>query len=193
MSDSSEDEDMSRFKDAVDNSFMKNINSIGNLPQQETPKPKSERYLEESSHYNDVKVPDEKQRQIAAKVSAIIEKKIKFVDIKHDENIQNSDCAEIEGGVRLFSDSTDFLSCEEQKDTYTEGHNLKSKKLKIKKRKIDEEEEEINEDDKIKAATLSGEYVMSKEEIKSWKSRRKEKLFKYKKQNKNSKVLTAVE
>lgn len=43
--------------------------------------PKSERYLEEASHYNDVKVPEEMQKRIWAKASAIIQKNITFVDM----------------------------------------------------------------------------------------------------------------
>lgn len=47
----------------------------------EKEKPKSERYLEVSSHYNDVKVPVEMQKQIGAKISALLSKKIEFVDV----------------------------------------------------------------------------------------------------------------
>ena len=54
----------------------------------------------------------------------------------------------IKGGVKLFKASEGFLSCEEVKDTYTETHNIKSKKLKNKRRQIDEEES-INEDGKF--------------------------------------------
>lgn len=43
-------------------------------------RPKTQRYLEEASHYNDVKVPEEMQKQIWAKLSAIIEKNTEFVD-----------------------------------------------------------------------------------------------------------------
>lgn len=46
--------------------------------------------------------------------------------------------------------------------------------------------------DKITSAVVSGEYVLSREETKCWKSRRKEKVFKYKSKGK-SKVLTAVD
>lgn len=45
--------------------------------------------------------------------------------------------------------------------------------------------------DKIQAVLLDGDFILSKEETKLWKSRRKEKLFKYK-GNKKSKVLTEV-
>ena len=47
-------------------------------------RPKSERYLKVSSHYNDVKVPEEMQKRIGAKVSAIIQKKIEFVDMESE-------------------------------------------------------------------------------------------------------------
>lgn len=49
----------------------------------EEKKPPSERYLEVSSHYNDVKVPDMMQKQIGAKISKIIDKKIEFVDMEN--------------------------------------------------------------------------------------------------------------
>ncbi|XP_026740338.1 uncharacterized protein LOC113502821 [Trichoplusia ni] len=192
MSDSSEDEDLSRFREVIDTSFTKLINESRGEPAQhkhETikEKPKSERYLEESSHYNDVKVPEEMQRRIGLKISAILNKNIEFVDVKNEIKKRK-----IKGGVKLFKASEGFLSCEEVKDTYTESHNVKSKNLKKKRRQVDLEDQEINEDDKVKAVAVSGEYVMSKEETKIWKSRRKEKLFKYKPQ-KNSKVLIAVE
>lgn len=47
-------------------------------------KPKSERYLYIASHYNDVKVPEQLQKQIGAKVSDIIDKNIEFVDIEQN-------------------------------------------------------------------------------------------------------------
>ncbi|XP_031764453.2 uncharacterized protein LOC113515128 [Galleria mellonella] len=191
MSDTSEDEDLSKFREAVDNSFLKNINNTQatselKSKENETNKQKSERYLEVANHYNDVKVPEELQRQIAAKISNIIAKKIKFVDIEPNGIKKRK----IKGGVKLFKDSDNFLSCEDPKDTYTEKHNAESKRIKRKKQQI--EDSNVNEIDKLKAVAVTGEYVLSKEETKCWKSRRKEKIFKYKKHGK-SKVLTAVE
>ncbi|KAH9641308.1 hypothetical protein HF086_013290 [Spodoptera exigua] len=178
MSDSSEEEDLSRFREVVDTSFTKLINesrghTTKDIHENYKEKPKSERYLEVASHYNDVKVPEEMQKRIGAKVSAIIQKKIEFVDIQNEAN-----------------SSEGFLSCEEVKDSYTDTHNAESKKLKNKRRQIDSEDN-VTENDKIQAALVDGEYILSKEETKLWKSRRKEKLFKYK-GNKKSKVLTEV-
>ncbi|XP_072934644.1 uncharacterized protein [Epargyreus clarus] len=189
MSDSSEDEDLSRFKEAVDTSFVKLIDESRGIKTKEPDSngmKKSERYLEISSHYNDVRVPDDMQKKIGAKISAIISKNVEFVIVEN--NVKKR---KIKGGVKLFTDSDSFLSCEEAKDTQTEIHNKESKKLKIKKRQIDCEDLQ-KEEDKVQAVAVTGEYIMSKEETKSWKSRRKEKLFKYK-SNGKSKVLTAVE
>ncbi|XP_059051749.1 uncharacterized protein LOC131846453 [Achroia grisella] len=191
MSDTSEDEDLSRFKEAVDNSFVKMIDTtrgtcVTNSEEKDMSKLKSERYLEVASHYNDVKVPEELQRQIGAKISKIIDRNIKFVDIEQNGIKKRK----IKGGVKLFKDSDSFLSCEDVKDTYTEKHNAESKNMKKKRRTIEDSAD--NELDKISAVAVSGEYVLSKEEIKCWKSRRKEKVFKYKKQDK-SKILTAIE
>ncbi|XP_061722326.1 uncharacterized protein LOC133528856 isoform X2 [Cydia pomonella] len=147
-------------------------------------KPISERYLETASHYNDVKVPEKMQKQIGVKISKIIEKNVEFVDIEENGVKKRK----IKGGVRLFSDSADYLSPEAAVDTYTETHNAQSRKMMKKKR----EEEHIDENDKIAAVAVTGEYVLSKEETKCWKSRRKEKIFKYK-AHKNSKVITAIE
>ncbi|KAL0867522.1 hypothetical protein ABMA27_008301 [Loxostege sticticalis] len=190
MSDSSEDEDLSRFKEAVDASFTKLIDqSRGKKQDPITPKEaselKSERYLDVASHYNDVKVPAEMQKQIGAKISAIINKKIQFVDVENGHKKRK-----IKGGVKLFKNSEGYLSHEDPKDTYTETHNAEAKKLEKKKRRI--HEDGLNENEKITSAVVSGDYILSKEETKCWKSRRKEKLFKYKSQGK-SKVLTAVE
>lgn len=193
MSDSSEEEDLSRFRDIVDTSFIKLINDSRGEPTKELSskiqeKPKSERYLEESSHYNDVKVPEQMQKQIWSKVSTIIQKNTVYIDVETKTRKRK-----IKGGVKLFKHSDGFLSCEEVQDTYTENHNMMSKKINNKKRRqIDAEDQEIDENDKITAAVTSGEYVLSKEETKCWKSRRKEKLFTYK-GKKNSKVLTLVE
>ncbi|KAI5635673.1 hypothetical protein NE865_11579 [Phthorimaea operculella] len=178
MSDSSEDDDLSRFKDVVDSSFTDSLQQSQGKSETtlktELRKPKSERYLEEASHYNDVKVPEEMQKRIGAKVSAIISKNIEFVELEQNGVKKRK----IKGGVKLFHNSEGFLSAEEAKDTYTEGHNREAKKMKRKIKEI--ENNNLEEDEKIKAVTVSGDYVLSKEETKLWKSRRKEKLFKYK-------------
>ncbi|XP_047999092.1 uncharacterized protein LOC125236355 [Leguminivora glycinivorella] len=185
MSDSSEDEDLSRFQEAVDTSFTKLINETRGIPQKEEKKSVSERYLETPSHYNDVKVPEKMQKQIGVKISKIIEKNVEFVDMEANGVKKRK----IKGGVKLFSNSVDFLSPEAAVDTYAETHNAQSREMMKKKRRL---EERGDENDKIAAAAVSGEYILSKEETKCWKSRRKEKLFKYKSQ-KNSKVLTAID
>lgn len=51
--------------------------------------------------------------------------------------------------MKLFKASEGFLSCEEVKDTYTESHNVISKNLKKKRRQVDLEDQEINEDGKV--------------------------------------------
>lgn len=47
----------------------------------------------------------------------------------------------IQGGVKLFKNSEEYLSHEEPKDTYTNGHNFEAKRLEKKKRKIDDVED----------------------------------------------------
>ncbi|XP_047510913.1 uncharacterized protein LOC125053560 [Pieris napi] len=177
MSDSSEEEDLSRFKEVVDTSFTNDIKPAYNT----TPevKKKSERYLADSTHYNDVKVPKELQIQIGKKISSIISRTVEFVDIE-PKKIKRK----IKGGVRLFSDSDDYLSCHEAEDKFTQNHNVKAKKLKQIKECVEIDEEVI------KSVAVSGEYVLSKEEIKCWKSRRKEKVFKYKSNGKGTLIST---
>ncbi|XP_026333175.1 uncharacterized protein LOC113240157 [Hyposmocoma kahamanoa] len=190
MSDTSEDEDMSKFKEAVDDTFTKMLDKSRGIlkPSPKDPEtPKSERYLYVASHYNDVKVPEQLQRQIGAKVSNVIDKSIEFVDIRQNGMKKQK----VKGGVKLFKDSEGYLSCEGPIDTYTEGHNRESKKRKqLKKKHI--EADDLDECDKIKSVSVSGDYVMSKQDIKYWKSRRKEKVFKYK-ANGKSKLLLATE
>ncbi|CAK1541471.1 unnamed protein product [Leptosia nina] len=184
-SDSSE-EDLSRFKEAVDTNFIAKISQesnnvkITNKTSKESKK-KSERYLDEASHYNDVKVPKDLQIKIAKKISTIINKNVEFVEVEPRKFKRK-----IKGGVKLFSTSEEFLTCAEVDDTQTESHNIKAKKLKQKKTS-----NEIIDEEKLKSVAVSGEYVLSKEETKCWKSRRKEKLFKYK-SNGNG-VLVAIE
>ncbi|CAG9559307.1 unnamed protein product [Danaus chrysippus] len=191
MSDSSEEEDLSRFKEAVDNSFISIINKsrieLTNVIKND--KPSDVRYLDESAHYNDVKVPEELQKRIGEKVSAIINKNQKFVDVLSN----NSRKENMDGGVRLFKNSEQYLSCEEPKDTYTESHNIKYKKMKKENRKRDFcDHQDPSESEKFKMSVLSGEYVLSKVETKIWKSRRKEKLFRYRSDGKSN-VVTAIE
>ncbi|KAJ2942913.1 hypothetical protein O0L34_g15101 [Tuta absoluta] len=126
------------------------------------------------------------QKRIGAKVSAIISKNIEFVDLEQNGVKKRK----IKGGVKLFHNSEGFLSTEEAQDTYTEGHNREAKKIKRKMKEI--ENDNLDEDEKVKAVAVTGDYVLSKDEIKLWKSRRKEKLFKYKGKGK-SKILTQVE
>ncbi|XP_023933748.2 uncharacterized protein LOC112042809 isoform X2 [Bicyclus anynana] len=191
MSDSSEDEDLSKFKEAVDTSFVKLINeSKGKtLQYNKTEQPRSERYLKISSHYNDVKVPKEMQKCIGDKISAIINNLVEFVDTEH--NVKKH---KIKGGVKLFNDSEGYLSCEEVKDTYTEAHNRNSKNVNksSRKRLLDEDVQEADESVKIEAAVVTGDFVLSKKETQHWLSRRKEKLFKYKAVGKNKNVLIGV-
>ncbi|CAG4968263.1 unnamed protein product [Parnassius apollo] len=192
MSDSSEEEDLSRFQEAVDTTFVKLINAEAidkvSIPKKSDSKLCSQRYLDEATHYNDVKVSKDLQKKIGAKVSEIINRNLKFVNVQDNEIKKPT----IEGGVKLFRDSDGFLSCEDAKDTFTENHNNFSRKFKRKRRQMEGNLEEVDEHIKIKSVVVSGEYVLSKEEIKCWKSRRKEKLFKYKaKGDKN--VLTALE
>ncbi|KAL4711924.1 hypothetical protein ACJJTC_006093 [Scirpophaga incertulas] len=191
MSDSSSEEDLSRFREAVDCNFSIIIDkSRANIDektkQREKLNQKSERYLEVASHYNDVKVPKEMQNKIGAKISAIIDKSVEYINL--DDAVKKR---KIKGGIKLFKHSDSFMSCEEAKDTYTHIHNAEAKKIKRKKRMI-EDITDLSEADKINSVVLSGDYVLSKEETKCWKSRRKEKIFKYKSSGK-SKVLTAVE
>ncbi|KAG6464161.1 hypothetical protein O3G_MSEX014325 [Manduca sexta] len=189
MSDSSEEEDLSKFRDVVDNSFVNKSKIIGKEESKSADKNrKSERYLETSAHYNDVVVPEEMKKQIGAKMSAIIQRNVEFVEVGRNMNKKRK----IKGGVKLFRSSDGFLSCEEPKDTYTEIHNSESKKIKIKKRQIDEIDSNLDDSEKISSATVTGEYILSKEETKHWKSRRKEKLFKYKPSSKKN-VLISVE
>ncbi|CAH0758839.1 unnamed protein product [Diatraea saccharalis] len=191
MSDSSEDEDLSRFREAVDSTFTQLIDQSRGKKQIDhkcdiNAKTKSERYLEVASHYNDVIVPAELQKKIATKISAIIDKQVEFVNIEYVKTKKRK----IKGGIKLFKDSENYLSWVEAKDTFTEEHNAEAKKMKRAKRKI--EDGDLTPIDKIKAAVLSSEHILSKEEIKCWKSRRKEKLYKYKK-NGNGNLLTLIE
>lgn len=178
MSDSSENEDLSKFKEAAVDALQFISKPEEKLSQ------KSNRILRTSSHYNDVKIPEEMQKRIGAKVSALIEKNITFIDVPHKKNRKQ----EIKGGVKLFNTSTDFLTCEVEKDLGTELHNKQSKILKNKKRKFCED---MNNDD-IESITVSGEYILSGEETKLYKSRRKDKLYKYT-VKKNCKYLVALE
>ncbi|CAH2094085.1 unnamed protein product [Euphydryas editha] len=191
MSDSSDDEDLSRFRDAVDTTFTKLIDeSRGKVSTVQKEKPRSERYLEVATHYNDIKVPEEVQKRIGAKISEIINKNIEYVEIP----AKSLKKGKIKGGVKLFGDSVDLLKCEEDKDLLTGIHNKMSKQIKNAnaRRKIDDVKE-LNEKDKINAVAVSGDFILLKGE-KSWRSKRKQKVFEYKTigKNKNNLILEVI-
>ncbi|OWR53731.1 uncharacterized protein LOC116777422 [Danaus plexippus] len=191
MSDSSEDEDLSRFKEAVDISFLNIINKtwIELKNHIKNDKPSDVRYLDESAHYNDVKVPEELQKRVGNRVSAIINKQQKFVDVLSDNTRKEI----MDSCVKLFNNSEQFLASVDAEDTYTALHNIRYKKIKKEMRKHDLcEHLDPSESDKFKMAVLSGEYVLSKADTKMWKSRRKEKLFRYRSDGKSN-VVTAIE
>ncbi|GBP17640.1 hypothetical protein EVAR_8638_1 [Eumeta japonica] len=128
-SDSSE-EDLSRFKDVVDDSFLETIGAKQDISKTQSV---SERYLPKSGHYNDVSVGHDTQRIIGNKLSALIQKKIEFVNtplkvVRH----------KVKGGVKLFKTSENYLTCQEVTDTETLEHNEKFKKFKRKRRRIDD-------------------------------------------------------
>ncbi|KPJ01131.1 hypothetical protein RR46_00896 [Papilio xuthus] len=186
MSDSSSEEDLSRFQGVVDNSFMKSVNNkskIGVVDQ----KFRSERYLEEAGHYKDVKVSNELQKKIAAKVSEIINRNLIFVEVENPKIKREI----VKGGVKLFKDSKDLLSCEDVRDSTTEIHNQVARN--IKRRKCLTNEEALDERAKIKSVAVSGEQVLLQDDTKYWKSRRKEKIFKYRRSASNGNVLIAAE
>ncbi|KPJ12963.1 hypothetical protein RR48_05165 [Papilio machaon] len=190
MSDSSSEEDLSRFQEVVDNSFIKSVNTstrIGTTSSYGDQKLRSERYLEEAGHYNDVKVSNELQKRIAAKVSEIINRNLIFIDVEPPKMKRET----FVGGVKLFKDSKDLLSCEDVRDTATERHNELARNIRKRKCLIDEEA--LDERDKIKSAAVSGEQVLSQDDTKYWKSRRREKIFKYRRSMSHSNVLIAAE
>lgn len=139
--------------------------------------PKSQRYLENQEQQVDVRVTANMQRQVGKKVSEIINSKIKFVDIKpkHDPAI-----LEIEGGVKLFNDSNDFLTPDLPEEIFL----TKEQRKKIKKRTINEvADSEIvcSKEEKISKTVVTSDQVLSGSDMEHWSSRRKGKVFKYKK------------
>nr|XP_026488975.1 uncharacterized protein LOC113395575 [Vanessa tameamea] len=174
MSDSSDEEDLSRFRDVVDTTFEIKDKTLN----EEKEKPRSERYLDVATHYNDIKVSEEMQRRIGAKVSAVINRSIEFVDIKR-KSVKES---EIKGGVKLFRDSKSFLSCEvvTDKDIVTEIHNKISKRIKSasRRRQIDLDVQEPNEKDKLNAVVVSGDFILLKNE-KRWRPKRKQNIVEF--------------
>ncbi|CAH2051750.1 unnamed protein product, partial [Iphiclides podalirius] len=176
MTDSSEEEDLSRFQEAVDDSFIQKIianhdDKFGLVSKETDQTPRSQRYLEEATHYNDVKVSKDLQKKIGAKVSEIINRNLKFVNVQ-DADIENQT---VQGGVKLFRDSVGFLTCEEAKDTLTEEHNNLSRRIRNKKFHSYKNIDAMDEAAKLNSVAVSGDYILSKEETKFWKSRRKEK------------------
>lgn len=65
----------------------------------------------------------------------------------------------VKGGVKLFKDSSEFLTSEVAQDTYTEAHNMESKKIKKKRRKIDPDENELDESGKLQIVCLTTSFL----------------------------------
>lgn len=108
---------------------------------------------------------------ISKKLSKIIDNQVEFVEVKPKKLKEK----EVDY-LKLLKDSQDFVKLEDP----GEKQFLKNrKKIKIVKRKV--EEDEIPDSQKQKAAVINIDQIQ--EETKSWTSRKKGKLFEYKEKN----------
>lgn len=78
----------------------------------------------------------------------------------------------VKGGIKLLSDSTDVINCEEEILPVPEKRKRKLK---------DRSENNISNIEKCKQAAVDPEFILSKFEVGSWNERPKGTVFKYKK------------
>lgn len=86
-------------------------------------------------------------------------------------------------GVKLFNDSKTFLDLKPE-----DGRDSNRKKVKIKKRTV-ENEEEVSEDDKVKLCAVNSDDVLNKKGTEFWTERRKGEVFVYR-SNKNGQLVS---
>jgi hypothetical protein len=139
---------------------------------------KSNRYLAENEQRQDLNASLDMKLRVGDRISKIIENQITFVDVE-DKNVSN----EIAGGVKLFSDSIDFLTDKEEEIIFIQ------KKPKNRPKPYDEDK---SKHDRVREASVDADYILNGDETKFWKSRQKPKVYRYK-STKGSKVLTSLD
>lgn len=125
---------------------------------------------DEDAQFNIFGVTPEFQKYIGKHLSAILDKKLEKCiesEIFNGKPIEKH----ISGGIKLFSNSENFLETPEyQSDS---NINLRNRKKPLEKLPINKED--------LKNLAVSGEAILQKEDLKYWSTRTKGKVFSYKK------------
>lgn len=134
---------------------------------------------EEDNQFNFFGVTPEFQNYIAKNLATILDKKLNQLvePVNSHEEIPKGNS---EGGIKLFSDSKNFIEisqCPVDKVIY----GLKNAKKTVRRHHI--------KIDELKNLVVSGETVLAQEDLKYWSSRTKGKVFYYAKSDNGQLVL----
>lgn len=168
----SEDENLKRFAQSVDTSvFSNNLYSDDPKPAKEEPKVelKSQRFLddEENVFKSEINVSKTMQQFIGKKMSKLIDDQLEFVELK-----KKDDDGEVVDNVRLFSGTKEVV-----RFIHEPTSSEPQKKVEIKRRKVDDNEE-LKESVKIRKAAIDSTAIQA--EVKSWSKKTKHEPTEYK-------------
>jgi hypothetical protein len=162
----SEDENLKKFAEAVDNSFYKPEEK---KEEKKLETLKSQRYLDEEENvfHSELNVSETMKNFIGKKMSSLIEKEVEFVTVKE----QKINC-ETKDRVKLLKGCKQALKLEDPVD------DTVREKVEIKRRKVDGNEDKIKESKKLSLA--STDITKIQQEISLYDKKVKHKPFSFK-------------
>ncbi|EFA03353.1 hypothetical protein TcasGA2_TC013338 [Tribolium castaneum] len=168
-SDSSEDEDLDKLREAADSQLLNNALYNKTEPKLEEPpntKPQSlRRSKDEDEQFNLFRVSPEFQNYVAKHLSQILDKLLKErLETKNYENYVKP--KRRKSGIKLLRDSVHCIS-------------VKTRDVapQVKKRQV--EEDESDNEAKFRAVAVSADDILSKKDTKHWSTRSKAPVYAY--------------
>lgn len=119
------------------------------------------------------------QQFFAKKLSNFISQRIEFIDIDIKEKKKQKKYDEIKTDIKLLKDFD--ISIIDNGTSSISYDNILQKKPKIKRRIIDNSDDNLTESEKCKIVAIEPDYIYSGKEIKHWSKRSKAEIFYYKK------------
>ena len=134
--------------------------------------PKSQRFIESEESDSELTIPAAMQASVYQRLSKMIEKSVEFVAVSSKAAGNQLEAADI----KLLRDTEPIRMIESEPS----GFVVKQKKPKIKRRRL--EDDDLDEKEKLRQACVTGEAVLSQEDVKALqiKKEKADKIFKYK-------------
>jgi hypothetical protein len=173
MSSDSENEDLTKFAEAVDSSLFDNTfyngedKKAAEKDQKKEEKPKSLRYLEEDEIMlqSEINVSDNMKSFIGNKMSAIIDNSLEFVELEENSKLKKKvEKLRDEDGVQLLKGFPKVTKLEEKFDDI-----VPPKKFKVKRKIV--ENDDLDEKTKIKQSIIDLQEISH--ETSNWRKRTK--------------------